>query len=317
MVSPVRNTKSPIKENKISNGVNSTGLVARKNVAIKVAKQAGRMLSRRFGKINKIRAKGDRDLVTDIDLAAERIIKNQIIKEFPQDKIISEENPVKQKSKFTPLEKATDKVGGGKNIGADGGLMPPSAETVRERSSLTGFTWIIDPLDGTHNYIHNINIFGVSIALAYKDEVVVGVIYMPQEDGLYLVQRRKGAFRNGRRISVSQRKIREATMIFDSSIRYQKNRMLKDLGRLIDEVFNVRMFGSTVRGLVDIAEGKAEVEIEYNDKLWDFAAGLLLVEEAGGRVSDLSGKRWSIKTKGYIASNRKIYSKVLTLMKKS
>ena len=264
-------------------------LVARKNVAIKAAKQAGRMLSRRFGKINKIRAKGDRDLVTDIDLAAERIIKNQIIEKFPQDKIISEENPVKQKSKFTPLE----------------------------NSSLTGFTWIIDPLDGTHNYIHNINIFGVSIALAYKDEVVVGVIYMPQEDGLYLVQRRKGAFRNGRRISVSQRKIREATMIFDSSIRYQKNRMLKDLGRLIDEVFNVRMFGSTVRGLVDIAEGKAEVEIEYNDKLWDFAAGLLLVEEAGGRVSDLSGKRWSIKTKGYIASNRKIYSKVLTLMKKS
>ena len=254
----------------------SSEFVARKNVAIKAATQAGKMLSRRFGKINKIRAKADRDLVTDIDLAAERIIKNQIIEKFPQDNIISEENSVKQKSNFS---------------------------------------WIIDPLDGTHNYIHNINIFGVSIALAYKDEVVVGVIYMPQEDGLYLAQRGKGAFRNGRRISVSQRKIREATMIFDSSIRYQKNRMLKDLGRLIDEVFNVRMFGSTVRGLVDIAEGKAEVEIEYNDKLWDFAAGLLLVEEAGGRVSDLAGRRWSIKTKGYIASNRKIYTKVLRLMK--
>ena len=251
-------------------------LVARKNIAIKAAKQAGRMLSSHFGRINKIREKGDRDLVTDIDLAAEAIIKNHIIKRFPQDSIISEEKPVEQES---------------------------------------AFTWIIDPLDGTHNYIHGIDIFGVSIALAYKDEVVMGVIYMPQNDELYFTQKKRGAYRNGKRIYVSQRKIRQATLIFDSSIRYQKIRMLRDLGRLIDSVFNVRMFGSTVRGLTDIAEGKAEAEIEYNDKLWDFAAGLLLVEEAGGRATDLSGRRWNIRTRGYIASNGKIHNKVLALIR--
>ena len=267
--------------------VNSAELIVRKNIAIKAARQAGRVLSSRFGRINKIRAKGDRDLVTDIDLAAERIIKSQIIKSFPQDSILSEENPYEQKSEFTPLDS----------------------------KHLTGFKWIIDPLDGTHNYIHNIDIFGVSIALAYKDEVVVGIIYMPQTDELYFAQKNKGAYLNGKRISVSKRKIREATLIFDSSIRYQENRMLKDLGKLVDKVFNVRMFGSTVRGLTYIAEGKAEAEVEYNDKLWDFAAGLLLVEEAGGRSTDLSGRRWNIKTRGYIASNGRIHKKVLRLVR--
>ena len=245
-------------------------------MAIKAAKDAGRMLSSRFGHINKIKAKGDRDLVTDVDLAAEEIIKKQIMSRFPKDNIISEENSVKQESEFT---------------------------------------WIIDPLDGTHNYIHNINIFGVSIALAYNYKVVLGVIYMPQKNELYFAWKQKGAYLNGRRISVSNRRLKQATLIFDSSIRYQKNRMLKGLGMLVEEVFNVRMFGSTVRGLADVAEGKADVEVEYNDKLWDFAAGLLLVEEAGGRVSDLAGGKWSIKSRGYIASNGKIHNQVLKLIR--
>ncbi len=256
--------------------VDSKELLARKNVAVIAAKQAGRMLSKRFGRIKRIKAKGDRDLVTDIDLAAEGIIKHQILKNFPQDSILSEENSHEQESDLK---------------------------------------WIIDPLDGTHNYIHNINIFGTSIALAYKDEIVIGVIYMPQDDELYVAERGGGAYLNRRRIFVSQRKMKQATLIFDSSIRYQKSIMLDDLGELIDRVFNVRMFGSTVRGLTYVAQGKAEAEVEYNDKLWDFAAGLLLVEEAGGKVTDLSGRRWSIKTRGYIASNGKIHNQLLKLVR--
>ncbi|MFC1658382.1 inositol monophosphatase family protein [Candidatus Omnitrophota bacterium] len=248
----------------------------RRQVAVGAAREAGKLLFSSFGRIKKIKAKGDRDLVTDLDLAAETIIKSRIIKNFPGDNIISEENPLVQKSDFT---------------------------------------WIIDPLDGTHNYIHQINIFGVSIALAYRQEVVVGVIYMPRDNELYLAQRKKGAYLNGRRIRVSGRKIREATLIFDSSLRYQKKRMLKGLNKLVDEVFNIRMYGSTVRSLADVAAGKAEAEVEYNDKLWDFAAGLLLVEEAGGRVSDLKGRKWNMKTKGYIASNAKIHNQLLALIR--
>lgn len=275
--------------------VSSIDFVRRKDITIKAAREAGRFLFKRFGSIKRIKIKGDRDLVTDIDIAAETIIKNHILRKFPGDNIISEESSVKQDAEFTPLEISNTKQGSSK--------------------FLTGFSWIIDPLDGTHNYIHNIDIFGVSIALAYKNQVFLGVIYMPKDDEFYFAQKNKGAYLNGKRLYVSKRNIKNATMIFDSSIRYQKRKMLRGLGRLIDRVFNVRMFGSTVRGLSYIAEGRAELEIEYNDKLWDFAAGLLLVEEAGGRVTDLSGKKWNIKTKGYIASNGKIHNEILRLIK--
>lgn len=209
-------------------------------------------------------------------VTAEEIIKKHILKDFPGDNIISEEKPLKQESDFS---------------------------------------WIIDPLDGTHNYIHNINIFGTSVALAYGDEVVVGAIYMLPEGGFYFARKGAGAYLNGRRIFVSERGMKEATILFDSSIRYQKRRMLKGLGNIVDEVFNIRMTGSTVRGLCYVAEGNAEAEIEYNDKVWDFAAGLLIAEEAGGRATDLSGKKWNIKTKEYVVSNGKIHNKILALIK--
>ena len=92
--------------------------------------------------------------------------------------------------------------------------------------------------------------------------------------------------------------------------------MLKYLDRLVDFVFNIRMFGSTVRSLTYVAEGKADLEVEYNDKPWDFAAGLLLVEEAGGKATDLKGKKWTLKSKGYIASNGRIHPKVLKIIKR-
>ena len=256
--------------------VNPFELTSRKNIAIKAAKQAGRKLSSCFGHIKSIKSKGNRQLVTDIDLAAEDIIKRRIINNFPNDSIISEERSHRQKSDFV---------------------------------------WIIDPLDGTHNYIHNIDVFGTSVALAYKEEVVLGVIYMPQSDELYVAVKKKGAYVNGRRISVSKRGVKEATLVFDSSIRYQRIAMLKSLGRLADRVFNVRMFGSTARSLTYIAEGKIDVEVEYNDKLWDFAAGLLLVKEAGGCCTDFSGNRWNLKTRGYVASNGKIHNQILKLIR--
>ncbi len=277
-------------------GVNSAKIAKRQDIAVEAAIQAGRMLSRRFGHIGNIRTKGDRDFVTDVDLAAEKIIKRRIIKNFPGDNILSEEDSSGQESKFAPRPR-----------GFAGKACPA-------RDKATGFKWIIDPLDGTHNFIHNIGIFGVSIALAYRERIVLGVIYMPGNSELYYAQKGKGTYLNGRRISVSQRGIKQATLIFDSSIRYQKKAMLKALGGLVDQVFNVRMFGSTARGLTYIAEGKADVEVEYNDKVWDFAAGLLLIEEAGGKVTDLSGGKWNLKTRGYVASNGKIHNQVLSII---
>lgn len=250
----------------------------RKEIAVKASLEAGKVLLNNFGKVSHIKAKSDRNFVTDIDLKADEIITNKILSSFKNDNILSEEKPL------------------------------PDFDS--------DYTWIIDPLDGTHNFIRNIDIFGVSVAVAFKEEVVAGVIYMPCSKELYTVQRGKGAFCNDKRINVSERDIKNTTMIYDSSIRHKRDIMLKGLGDLADKVFNVRMFGSTARSLAFIAEGKAELEVEFNDEVWDYAAGLLLVEEAGGMASDLEGNKWNIKTKGYIASNKIIYQEVLNILNK-
>lgn len=223
----------------------------RKQIAIRAAQEVGRILLNNFGRKISIKSKGDRDLVTNIDKKAEKTILKLIRNNFPTDGILSEESP------YSP--------------------------------SSSGYKWIIDPIDGTHNFIHNIPIFGTSIAVEFKDKVVLGLIYMPCTNELYIAQKGKGAYRNGKKIFVSKRKLKEATLIYDSSIRFHKNEMLKSLGELLERAFNVRMFGSTVRGLTYVAEGKVEAEIEFNDKVWDFAAGLLLVEEAGGKSTDFRG----------------------------
>lgn len=250
----------------------------RKELAITAAEQTGKLLKDNFGKSLNVEGKKDRSLVTNIDLKAEQTIIQLIKQNYPQDGILSEES--------------------------------------QEQPSSSDYKWVIDPLDGTHNYIHKIDIFGVSIALAFKQEVILGVIYIPLSDELYLAQKKEGAYLNQKRINVSARNLNEATLIFDSSIRYQKKPMLACLDRVADEVFNIRMFGSTARALTYIAEGRADLEIEYNDKVWDFAAGLLLIEEAGGEVSDLEGKKWGLNSQGYVASNRVVHEQVLEIINK-
>lgn len=261
--------------------MNNTGfelqIEGRERIAIEAAKEAGRILIDNFRKVIKVKSKKDKSLVTEVDLAAERKIAKLIKDNYPEDNILSEE------SQYHNFD--------------------------------SEFRWIIDPLDGTHNYIHQIEIFGTSIALEFKNEVILGVIYMPITEELYLAQKNKGAYRNGRRINVSKRSLREATMVYDSSIRHNKGPMLATLEKIVDKVFNIRMLGSSVRHLSYLAEGKIDLDIEYIDKVWDFAAGLLLIEEAGGKATDFQGKKWSSNTEGYIASNGIIHQEILKIIK--
>ncbi|MCK4859652.1 MAG: inositol monophosphatase, partial [Candidatus Omnitrophica bacterium] len=187
----------------------------RKDLAITAAKQIGNLLKSNFGRYLRIKNKEDKSLVTHIDLEAEKIIIDLIKQNYPQDGILSEES--------------------------------------KEQLSTSGYKWIIDPLDGTHNYIHKIDAFGTSIALAFKEEVILAVLYIPTFDELYCAQKDKGAYLNGKKITVSQRKLKQATLIFDSSIRYQKQTMLSCLSKTATAVFNIRMFGSTARSLCYIA----------------------------------------------------------------
>src|SRR3989338_1842510 len=164
-------------------------------VGIEAAEEAGIFLLNNFGKISKIESKGDRNLVTNLDKEAEEIIVGKIKTKFPGHGILAEE-------------------GGDDNIEDD-------------------YLWIIDPLDGTHNYIRGISIFGVSIGIVYKGNFIAGVIYMPLEKELYVAEKGNGAYKNGAKISVSSRdNLSDGYLSFDSAIRYAPQIMVKTLGHL-------------------------------------------------------------------------------------
>jgi len=165
------------------------------DVAIEAAKEAGIFLWNNFGKISKIEKKGDRDFATNLDKEAEKIIIDKVKAKFPNHGILAEE-------------------GGADNVERD-------------------FLWIIDPLDGTHNFMKNIDIFGVSVGVLYKQEFIAGVIYMPKDDELYVGDKGNGAYKNGEKIRVSSlSNLNECTISFDSSIRYNSKIMLEVLDEL-------------------------------------------------------------------------------------
>ncbi|MFH1353474.1 MAG: inositol monophosphatase [bacterium] len=248
--------------------------------ACDMARLAGEILKSNFGKAFHFETKDDGSLVSDIDIMAQRKIVSEIKARFPEDGVLAEE-----------------------------ATLPDS------RNSTSGFLWIIDPLDGTHNYIKGIDIFGTSIAVCKGSEVKAGAIYLPMTDCLYRAVQGGGAFCNGEGISVSKRKMCDATMIFDSSLARNTEKSFAALAKLHDKVFNIRMLGSTVAGLSHIANGRAELEVEFSDRVWDFAAGLLLVEEAGGTATDLDGGRCGLDTVGYVVSNGFFHDEILERVK--
>ena len=250
-----------------------------KDLAIAAAKEAGRILIENFGKIERVDTKAVKELVSNVDIAAEKKIIEVIKSKYPDHGILCEE----------------------------------SAEEITD----SDYKWIIDPLDGTHNYIYGINIFGTSIALEYKGEIVLGVINMPFASELYCAEKGKGAYLNGEPISVSERTMEEALVIFDSTLdelHGEKADKIGFLAVLVDKIFGLRMTGSAVRNLAHVANGSVDMVVEYSDKPWDFAAGGLLIEEAGGKMTTLHGDKWSPYVQGYLGSNGKFHDEIVQLL---
>ncbi|MCP4652799.1 MAG: inositol monophosphatase [Candidatus Omnitrophica bacterium] len=242
-------------------------------VACSAAKEAGEFLKSNFGKISEIERKKDKSLVTNLDREAEKMIIDRIKEKFSDHGVIGEESGSQTKD--------------------------------------SDYVWIIDPLDGTHNFIRNINIYGVSIGVAYKNELVAGVIYMPEEDELYSAQRGSGAYKNGKKISTSDTAdLSECSISFDSGIKHLPKTMLRVLDHLSGVVFNIRMFGSSARLLSYVAEGKIDLAVEFHDRPWDFAGGVVIIEEAGGKTISLKGKPLTCENIGYIASNEHVFDAV-------
>jgi myo-inositol-1(or 4)-monophosphatase len=243
------------------------------SVGVAAAKQAGAYLLANYGRVKQISAKADRNLFTNVDKTVEKMVVRKINASFPGHGILGEEGA--------------------------------------SRKGSSGYIWIIDPLDGTHNYIRSIPVFGVSIGIVKDKEFVAGVIFMPWDDELYVAEKGSGCYKNGKRIRVSGNgRLHDCSLHFDSGIRYNPKLLLPVLGDLADAVFNLRMMGSSARSLSFLAEGKLDAVVEFEDKIWDCAAGVCLIEEAGGKVTSLTGQKMTPETVGYVAANTILHKSV-------
>jgi len=210
------------------------------NLMIKACEKASKILIRDFGEIEKLQVskKGPSDFVTNSDIKAEKIIIDELTKGRPDYSIISEENGVKKNKD-------------NKN------------------------TWIIDPIDGTINFLHGIPHFATSIALKYKNEIISGLIFDPIKDEMFYAEKNNGAYLNNKRIRVSKKNnIQEC--LFATSGKVDKK---------IE--FSYRKSGSAALDLAYIACGRYDGYFQKNLHLWDIAAGLILVEEAGGMINKI------------------------------
>jgi myo-inositol-1(or 4)-monophosphatase len=252
------------------------------NFAVQIARDAGLILTERLGRKSlQVRNKGTIDLVTEADLAAERFIIERIQTHHPRHRILAEESG------------ATVEV---------------------ERSS--EFKWIIDPLDGTTNYAHGYPCFCVSIALERAGEVVLGVIYDPMRDEMFAAERNEGATLNGRRIRVSEVDDLNRAMVctgFPYDVR-DRGDFARHFAAFIMQAQAIRRDGSAALDLAYVACGRFDGFFEEGLRPWDVAAGVLLVEEAGGRVSRYDGKPFDIYTPPILASNGLVHQAMMNVL---
>ncbi len=253
------------------------------NFAMQTAREAGRVLAERFGRRQlKVTSKGEIDLVTEADLASERLIVERIRSHYPRHSILSEEAG---------------------EVAVVGG----------ERAE---WKWVIDPLDGTTNYAHGYPCFCVSIALEHEGEVVVGVVYDPVRDELFAAERGEGASLNGRRIRVSEvSDINRALLCtgFPYDVRERSN-FARHFTAFIMNAQSVRRDGAAALDLAYVACGRFDGFWEEGLRPWDVAAGVLLVEEAGGRVTHYDGSPFRIYQPPIAASNGLVHEAMLEVL---
>lgn len=244
-------------------------------VAMKAAKAASKILLENFQKGISAKRKSIQELVTEADLKSEAKIIEILQKSFPDYAIWSEE--------AGDLEQKND------------------------------CRWIIDPLDGTHNFFCGIPIFGISIALAVEGKIQCGVIHLPVFNELYTVERGKGAFMNGKPITVSKRPMEDASInICEHFIKSGTG--IEKLREIMSKILAPRRFGSAVFSFACIASGRIDAIIESEEKIGDFAAGWLLVEEAGGKITTLSGGKFSLDHSSYLASSGVFHKELIKIM---
>ena len=243
-----------------------------------LAREAGSVLMSYFGKVA-VEYKGEVDLVTEADRSAEKLIAAHIRKQWPRHDLMAEE-------------------GSRNETGSD-------------------FRWYVDPLDGTTNFAHGYPVFCVSIALEYKSERIAGVIYDPCRDEMFAAEKGAGSRMNNRPIHVSKiRRLAESLVGtgFPSHKRH-KNPNIHFYHQITLRSHGVRRAGSAALDLCCVACGRYDAFWEFNLNPWDTAAGVLLVQEAGGKITDFTGGPFAISSREVLASNSLVHDELLAEFK--
>lgn len=249
-----------------------------KSVAIAAVKGAGALVKERFGRSNHTTIKEDNSLVSEADIVAHDYVTRAIAQAFPEDDILSEEQP---NALHTPITQHP--------------------------------TWVIDPLDGTSNFLAGIPLFAVAIALVVEGKTQVGVIYDPIHDELFAAEKGKGTTLNGERVFVSGKKVPRGAMLFAG--RGYKDEHRKRHAQIISimeqETTYFRRLGTATIMLAYVAAGRADAVILTGNNPWDTTAGALLVEEAGGHISDYCGHGWTPQSQDLVATNGILHDKLI------
>lgn len=233
-------------------------------VALAAAEEASLFLKQAFSQeIQDLRLKARDDLSTFADKEAERIIIAQLTKNFPEHNILAEESGLVDKG--------------------------------------SPFTWVIDPLDGTTNFIQHISYFGCSIGLAQQGKPVLGVITYPMTGQIITAEIGKGTWLDGQKIRVAERALRESLVAFDMQAG-DKVQGLELMKKIAADARGIRLFGATVVSMMELAMGRNQAYVHRSLKDWDACAGTIIIQEAGGVVTDFDNQPWQLGRPDLIAS---------------
>ncbi len=246
-----------------------------KNFITKISRGAGDILKEKFRNVGYVKFKdGLNDPVTDADYASEDYLISNIKKKFPEHEILSEEGGV-----------------GGSNGG--------------------DYLWILDPLDGTSNFSKDVPMFCVSVALAYKKEVIAGVVYDPIHEELFFAEKGKGAFLNGEKIEISKVSNPKKSQLSLALGGLDDGAVRKLRGFSKHGFRKIRAFGSAALALTYFAAGRSDAYICSGCHLWDVAAGIVIAREAGAKVTSECDKKWDIDCNEIVAANKDLHRELI------
>jgi myo-inositol-1(or 4)-monophosphatase len=252
--------------------------------AILAVREAASILLDNLNKPRQTKVKGLRDIVTDVDIKAQRAIIEIIQARFPNHDILSEESD------------------------------PGS----KDQAVVKGhpYTWIVDPLDGTTNYSRHLPCFCTSVALSHHREVILGVVYDPLHDYLFQAERGKGAYLNGESLRVSRvGSLADALVGLDwAHAQAEREVTAQWVSHMALQVRTLRTLGAAALGLCYVAAGWLDVYFHFSLRAWDAAAGALIVQEAEGSASDFSGHPWQTHSKRCLASNGLLHDEMRSIL---